>query len=370
MTLPVRLGIQQRILPAYRGGFFDMLAGYCERGLSIFAGKPRPGEAVGGSAVLKNASHFGASNHHLFYGRFYLCWQSNIMTWLDHWQPDVLIVEANPRYLSTPSAVRWMHRRNRPVLAWGLGAPGSAKREGIISDAFHLRRKSFFNQFDGMIAYSHQGADDYAAMGIPTERIFTAMNAVAPRPTGELPARLGSFDERQPIVLYVGRLKVRKRIDLLLKACAGINAAPKPIVWIVGDGPQMEILQKTASEIYPDTRFWGALHGELLNERYRAADLFVLPGTGGLAVQQAMSHGLPVIVAEADGTQADLVDPYNGWLVKAGDQMGLISALEDALADSVVLRRKGESAYQVAKEKVNLEAMVSIFSQAIMRSLE
>ena len=370
MTLPIRLGIQQRILPAYRGAFFDMLAVHCERGLSVFAGNPRPSEAVGATAVLKNASHVHASNHHLFKGRFYLCWQSNFLSWLDHWQPDVLIVEANPRYLSTPPAVRWMHKSNRPVLAWGLGAPGSAARGSIIGGVFHLRRQSFFNQFEGLIAYSRQGADEYAALGVPAEKISTAMNAVAPRPTGELPARMVSFDNRQPIVLYVGRLKARKRIDLLLKACAGIMNLPKPIVWIVGDGPEMERLQKTASEIYPDTHFWGALHGEMLSERYRAADLFVLPGTGGLAVQQSMSHGLPVIVAEADGTQADLVDPKNGWLVKTGDQKGLTSALEDALGDCAALRKKGKNAFQVARDKVNLEAMVDVFNQSIMRTLE
>ena len=44
--LPVRLGIQQRILPAYRVPFFDMLAGECEGGLSIYAGDPLSAEGV------------------------------------------------------------------------------------------------------------------------------------------------------------------------------------------------------------------------------------------------------------------------------------------------------------------------------------
>ena len=42
---------------------------------------------------------------------------------------------------------------------------------------------------------------------------------------------------------------------------------------------------------------------------FAGADLFVLPGTGGLAVQEAMSYALPVIVAKGDGTQEDLVRP-------------------------------------------------------------
>ena len=38
---PGRLGLQQRVLPAYRAPFFDLLAGACQGGLSVFAGEAR-----------------------------------------------------------------------------------------------------------------------------------------------------------------------------------------------------------------------------------------------------------------------------------------------------------------------------------------
>ncbi len=44
--LPVRVGIQQRILPAYRVTFFDALASICGCGLCVFAGKASPEEGV------------------------------------------------------------------------------------------------------------------------------------------------------------------------------------------------------------------------------------------------------------------------------------------------------------------------------------
>ena len=62
-------------------------------------------------------------NIHLFGGSLYLCYQRGLIDWLEEWNPDALIVEANPRYLSTPSAVKWMHKQDRPVIGWGLGAP-------------------------------------------------------------------------------------------------------------------------------------------------------------------------------------------------------------------------------------------------------
>ncbi len=75
-------------------------------------------------------------------------------------------------------------------------------------------------------------------------------------------------------------------------------------------------LEALADVSYPETEFPGGIHDEALAPWFRKADLFVLPGTGGLALQQAMAYGLPVIAGVADGTQADLVRQSNGWLLE------------------------------------------------------
>jgi len=41
-----RVALQQRVLPAYREAFIEQLARSCSGGLSVFAGDPRPGEAI------------------------------------------------------------------------------------------------------------------------------------------------------------------------------------------------------------------------------------------------------------------------------------------------------------------------------------
>ena len=138
---------------------------------------------------------------------------------------------------------------------------------------------------------------------------------------------------------------------------------------IVGDGPERAKLEALAAEICPAAVFTGALYGDALDEQFRAADLFVLPGTGGLAIQQAMSFGLPVIAAEADGTQADLVRPANGWQVATGDIAALSQALDEALSDPSRLRRMGAESYRIVAEEINLDKMVSVFVQALKRSV-
>ena len=144
IRFPGKLALQQRVLPNYRAQFFDLLASACDGGMSLFTGLPRPQEGITVTNQLKVARYKLGNNIHLLRGNFYLCYQQGLLDWLKEWNPDVLILEANARYLSTSSAVRWMHRRRRPVIGWGLGSPpviGFRKQ----------RRLSFINQFDAMI---------------------------------------------------------------------------------------------------------------------------------------------------------------------------------------------------------------------------
>ncbi len=360
--LDIRLALQQRVLPEYRAPFFEMLAANCLKGMSLFAGTPRPEEAIARPDDLTVAKTWKAHNIHLFKGKFYLCWQAGILDWLNAWQPDALILEANPRYLHSPSAVRWMHRRNKPVLGWGLGAPPI---QGTGAAAGTWFRRRFLAQFDALITYSATGAAEYRACGFPADKIFIAPNAVASRPFQPAPSRPEDFKAGQAVVLFVGRLQARKRLDLLFRACSLLPEHLRPRVWIVGDGPARNAFESLAEEIYPTAEFFGAQHGAALAPYFEEADLFVLPGTGGLAVQQAMSFGLPVVVAEADGTQVDLVRPENGWCVQSGDLSELTYVLEKALSDVNRLRRMGEKSYQIVSEEINLENMVNVFERAV-----
>jgi glycosyltransferase involved in cell wall biosynthesis len=355
---PGRLGLQQRILPAYRVAFMDQLAASCAGGLSVFAGEPASDEARGVSGTLHTAHLIPAHNRHLLRGRAYLCYQEGLARWLEAWDPAALVVEANWRYLSTPQAVAWMHARGRPVLAWGLGAPPWTGRLAFAGRAVMTR---FLRRFDGLIAYSSRGAEQYAATGFPRQRIFVAPNAVLSvpsRPSERMPAA-----NRPMRVLFVGRLIARKRAEALLRACSSVE--PRPALRIVGDGPQRSLLEAQAHHLLPETEFAGEQHGEALADSFRWADLFVLPGTGGLAIQEAMAYGLPVIVAEGDGTQSDLVTDENGWLIPADDEVALQAALRAAISAPEGLRQMGMASFRRVAEGLNVESMVKTFLAAL-----
>ncbi|GAB4495653.1 MAG: hypothetical protein OHK0052_03670 [Anaerolineales bacterium] len=360
MPLPLRVAIQQRVLPAYRAPLFDLLAAHCTGGLFVFAGKPLPQESIATTEVLQTAHLTVAQNRNVRdpSSGMYLCWQDGLLTFLRTTNPDTLVLEANPRYLSNWLALRWMRTRHKPVLGWGLGAPRAAR------PPMGTLWRVFLRQFDGLLAYSRRGAAEYRALGIPAERVFAVGNAAAPRPKASLPSRPPDF-AGQPRLLFVGRLQARKRLDLLFSACAALPINLQPALTIVGDGPARAGFERAAQQTYPQARFTGDLRGAPLEAEFRAADLFVLPGTGGLAVQQALSFGLPVIVAQGDGSQDDLVRPENGWQIPPNDLAALQAALTQALRDPVRLRQMGAESYRVAVEEANLEAVAANFAGAL-----
>lgn len=362
-TFQGRVGLQQRVLPAYRVVFMEALARQCQGGLCVFAGKPLPKEGIEPADKLHVAKLVPARNWNFLdpSSAWYMCWQLGMLRWLEEWQPEVLIVEANPRYPLTRRAVAWMQRNGHKVIGWGLGAPPMG---GLFSGWRQSERVNLLQSLDAVIAYSRVGAEQYQQLGINPERVFVAANAVAPAPATPPAARPASFDGR-PTILFIGRLQLRKRVDLLLQACTALPEDLQPRILIVGEGPASEALHQMAQKIYPATEFLGAKHGDELEPYFRQADLFILPGTGGLAIQQAMAHGLPVIAAQGDGTQDDLVRSENGWQIPANDLQALVNVLHSALSNPGRLRQMGEASYRIVVNEININKMVEVFIKAI-----
>ena len=222
-------------------------------------------------------------------------------------------------------------------------------------------RSQFINQFDAMLSYSQRGAEEYAALGFPREKIFVAHNSVSPAPEQKPDDKPRTVD--RATILFVGRLQTRKRVDYLLRACAELKSNPRLI--IVGDGPERVALESFAIDVYPSAEFSGAKHDAELKPYFEQADLFVLPGTGGLAVQEAMSYGLPVIVAKGDGTQDDLVREGNGWQIPPDNYAALVSTMKNALSDIARLRRMGQESFRIVSEEININKMADVFVQVL-----
>jgi glycosyltransferase involved in cell wall biosynthesis len=361
----LRVGIIQRVLPEYRVPFFNKLSSE-NLEVQVFAGNAdseRDGIIQGFSEEIFTRAY--ALNRTFFPFASALTWQSGVISWLKDFDPEVLVIDINLKMISNYPASRWMHKRRRPVLGWGLGLLPKSK---IFSFAQTSLYKWRVGLVDGMIAYGKKAAGDYRTLGVDPNRIFIASNAVAP-PSAKAPVKDETvkidYSSESPIkIIFVGRLIATKNIDFLIRAVANLECSSSLI--FVGEGPEQNRLQLLCTELGVDAEFLGYKSGEDLSTHLYASDIFVLPGAGGLAIQEAMAHGLPIIATFADGTEQELVrDGKNGYLLKLGDVDAITCAIAKLEASSELRQQMSVESKKIIENEINIENMSAQFANAV-----
>jgi glycosyltransferase involved in cell wall biosynthesis len=141
------------------------------------------------------------------------------------------------------------------------------------------------------------------------------------------------------IVLFVGAVLAEKRVELIVDALA-ILQRPDVVLIVVGDGEHMPALRRHC-EGRVDVVLAGAIV-DGVGPYFDAAEMYVLPGTGGLGLNEAMAHRLPMIAAYADGSADDLVvDGETGYRLRSDSAAELAALIAKLLDDPAMARRMG-----------------------------
>ena len=345
------LGILQCVLPSYRAELYREIASRCAGGLTVLHGDavdPYSAQidALDGVRLARTRTRSflpAPANLH---------WQDGVVDWLEREDPDALLCEANVRYLSTHRAIDWMHDRGRPVLGWGFGTLMLSDALPGVRNAARLR---YWSRFDAMVSYGSRGVDEWAALGLDRSRLHVAHNAAARRPPDSPPALDGRVGV--PRVLYVGRINRGKKVDLLIRAALLAAERAELRLELVGAcAPELLAELRALAEPLGDrVTFHGGLYDEALDALYARSSLFVMPGLGGLGMQTAMAHALPIVVAESDGTHLDLVDDSNGWVVEPDDPDDFAGAILAAVTDPEGAARRGLASWRKVRDTFNVE---------------
>jgi 1,2-diacylglycerol 3-alpha-glucosyltransferase len=128
-----------------------------------------------------------------------------------------------------------------------------------------------------------------------------------------------------PIFLFVGRLEKDKNIDIILRALV-LNRGKADIqMVIVGEGKDEFAFRKLADDLKLTDRitFTGKISDHDLKQLYTIANVYIGSGGAelqGLAVMEAMAHGLPVLAANAVALPELVKDGVNGYLFELNPQ--------------------------------------------------
>nr|WP_242018344.1 glycosyltransferase family 4 protein [Pseudanabaena sp. FACHB-1998] len=157
------------------------------------------------------------------------------------------------------------------------------------------------------------------------------------------------------IILFAGKFEDKKRPLDLIKAFQLANLHAVSLL-IVGAGvleDEMRNLAKQDGDRLQNIFFAPFQNQSLMPRTYALADLFVLPSYGsgetwGLAINEAMCRGCPVIVSSHVGCAEDLVKPWqNGLIFEAGHVEALVNSLRDAFSDRDRLKQWGEESKKI-----------------------
>jgi glycosyltransferase involved in cell wall biosynthesis len=156
--------------------------------------------------------------------------------------------------------------------------------------------------------------------------------------------------ETESTVLYVGRLRTRKAVAVLLEAIASIGARrPDLRLVVAGDGEQAAALRRRAarSDLEGRVEFAGALSREAIAAWYRRAAVLCLPSIYEgfpVTIVEAMAAGLPVVATHVSGVPEAVDHGATGLLVAPEDAAALSAAIERVVEDIDARRRMGKAA--------------------------
>lgn len=176
--------------------------------------------------------------------------------------------------------------------------------------------------------------------------------------------RLGAdAGSRQPTVLYVGRLRTRKAVAVLLEAFVVVRRQmPAARLVLVGDGEQRAALeaQKAALGLGEEVQFTGALPREKIVDLYAAADVYCLPSLYEgfpVAILEAMAAALPVVSTTVSGIPEAVMPGQTGELVEPEHIAALARALLLLLEDPAKARAYGEAGRALLAERFSIEVV-------------
>lgn len=187
--------------------------------------------------------------------------------------------------------------------------------------------------------------------------IPNGMAPALPRKAREITRRYGL--EPEGYVLYLGRLVPEKGVHTLIEAYRRISPVQKLVI-AGGASDSREYVRrlKTLAGDHPGILFTGFVRGEVLEELYSNASVYVLPSRlegMPLTLLEAMSHGCCCLVS--DIPECTAVAAGAAALFRAGDASHLARELEALLGDPRERARRRQASAARSRQCRNWDAV-------------
>ena len=300
-------------------------------------------------------------------------------------KPDLILMTVSYNYASIYKLLWQMRSVNIPIIF--RGDSHRIFKENSFKSKFKLWVIStIFKSFDACLYVGKANYEYFRCHGIKPKQLFFAPHAIDNvRFVATETIACQAKDWRQElgiplgykVILFAGKFEDKKRPLDLIRAFIDANLESVALLMVGAGNLEAELRQYVEkNHIFGDRIFFAPFQNQSLMPRtYAAGDLFVLPSYGsgetwGLAINEAMCMGCPVIVSSHVGCGADLVKPFeNGLIFEAGDVADLSASLREAMGDRDRLKQWGETSKKIIAN-YSYENVIVGLKQALAAILE
>lgn len=172
--------------------------------------------------------------------------------------------------------------------------------------------------------------------------------------------------EDKKVILSVGRWNTNNRkVSYLIQGMDLLKGTDKHLV-VVGPGVPQEDIEEM--EKRQNITHLGPIFDPVkMNEIYKLADLFCMPGAIGLAINHAFYYGVPVIIERVDhGPEAYfLKEGENGYFFEKGNIEDMVKQISTILDNPETLKNFSAHARDIIRKEGSIENMLEGFKLAI-----
>jgi glycosyltransferase involved in cell wall biosynthesis len=255
------------------------------------------------------------------------------------WRPDIVHM-TGWAWHSHLLALRAFKKQGIPTLFRGDSHLLDSPQTGPRWWGKHAMLRQVFSWPAGFLVTGTANRAYYEAFGVESHRLHLCTHSIdvarfaEPAQVYEQEAarwrqQLG-IERDQCVLLFAGKFERKKQPLELMRAVRATTDAKLVLVMVGGGELQSEV--ETLAVRNPERfRVLPFQNQSRMPIFYRVGDLFVLPSafgeTWGLAVNEALACGRPVLVSDRVGCAADVVDTSCGWVFPWTARSALLRAL-------------------------------------------
>lgn len=282
---------------------------------------------------------------------------------IKEWQPDVIITFLHLKNLILWPLLHYCKIKKIPIIKWGHGVN--------LVDQNNKFKKMLFgyihNLVDAIIIYSEEEKRHFSPKSL--KKCFIAYNTINFSAIPKVNTTIKEIKDKydipfEKVVLFVGRITKHKKVDILLDFFKDKKNQSEGLVIV---GPDMSEAQLEIVKDSPCIRYLGPIYDHIeVNEIFKMADIFCIPGANGLGVNQAMYWGLPILTIDSGQHSPEITyvkNGRNGLLVSSEKE--LAEKLHFLLQNESKLKELSVNAANDIRQEANIDRMFNGFLEAV-----